>query len=117
MQSMFSGLRGIEAGEAAEVPLGGGLSLVKTNNYLLSARDKLDMTAREWEESANVSRYLVYKHETLSSPSKIYEETYEEVKDKFFSGLMALQVLKPIRTLGIIFYGQFYDGAPGAPAV
>ncbi len=117
MQSMFSGLRGIEAGEAAEVSLGGGFSLMKTNEYLLSARDKMDMTGREWDESANVSRYLVYKHETPPFPPKTYEGTYEEIKDGFLSGLMALQVLKPIKTLGILFYGQFYDEALAAPAV
>jgi hypothetical protein len=117
MQSMFSGLRGMEAGDALEVSLGGGFSLVKTNPYLLSARDKMDMTGHEREESANVSRYLVYKHDTPPSTLKTYEEFYEEVKDNFFSGLMALQVLKPIMTLGIVFYGQFYDEAPDTPAV
>jgi hypothetical protein len=117
MQSMFSGLHGVEVGEAAEVSLGGGFSLVRTNNYLLSARDKRTMTGDECQESANVSRYLVYKHETPASPPQTYEETYEEIKNTFSSGLMALQVLKPIRTLGIVFYGQFYDEAPGAPAV
>src|SRR5213593_2527080 len=109
MQCMFSGVRGIEAGDAAEVSLRSGFSLVKPNDYLLSARTKSDMTGRDWEDSAKVSQYLVYKHEIPPSPPKTYEETYEEIKDSFFSGLMALQVLKPIVTLGIVFYGQFYD--------
>jgi hypothetical protein len=77
MQCMFSGVGGVEAGDAAEVPLGSGFSLVKPNDYLLSARTKYDMTGREWEESAKVSRYLVYKHEIPPFPPN----NYEEVKD------------------------------------
>ncbi len=114
---MFSGLRDIEAGAAAEVSVRGEFSLVKPNDWLLSAMDKHDMTGREREESASVSRYLVYKHEPTPSPPKTYEETYEEIKSSFSCGLTALQVLKPIRTLGIVFHGQFYNDAPDAPAV
>jgi hypothetical protein len=65
---MFSGVRGIEAGDAAEVSLGSGFSLVKPNDYVLSARTKSDMTGREWEDGAKVSRYLVNKTSIRSRP-------------------------------------------------
>lgn len=117
VQTMFCGLPDIEAGEKAEVSLGGGFSLVKPNDYLLSARDKTGMTGREWEERASSSRFLVYKDETPQSPSKTYEESYEAIKRSFLCGLMALQVLKPSRTLGILFYGQSYDESPEASGV
>lgn len=113
MQCMFSGVRGIEAGDAAEVSLGSGFSLVKPNDYLLSARTKHYMTGSEWEDSAKVSRYLVYRNEHPFPP-----KTYEEIKNIFPCGLMAVQVLKPVRTLGIASYGEFlgYDG-PDSHAV
>ncbi|MGD0364840.1 MAG: hypothetical protein ABSC93_28515 [Bryobacteraceae bacterium] len=110
---MFSGVRGIDAGDAAEVSLGSGFSLVKPNDYVLSARTKSDMTGREWEDGAKVSRYLVYKNEHPFAP-----KTYEEVKNLFSCGLMALQVLKPVRTLGIVFYGEIHgNDGPDSRAV
>lgn len=115
MQCMFSGLQRVEIGDEAEVQLGSGFSLVKPNEYLLSARDKSAMTGLEWHKSAKVSRYLVYKYEPLSlKPPSFSARTYEETRSAFLCGLMALQVLKPIETLGLLFFGQSYDEAPGA---
>lgn len=102
---MFSGLRDVEAGDDAEVGLGNGFSLVKPNEHLLSARDHLSMTETEFADGASVSRYLVYKHEPPVQ-GKTSEEIYKEIKAIFQCGLMALQVLKPVRTLGIVFYGD-----------
>jgi len=99
---MFSGLRGIEAGDDAEVVLGSGFSLVKPNPYILSARDMSSMTGREYTDGSGVSRYLVYKHDP-PLPAK----TYGEVNNIFHSGMMAFQVLKPIRTLGLLFFGDY----------
>jgi hypothetical protein len=59
------------------------------------------MTGEELADAARVSRYLVYKHEPPFPP-----RTYEEIKSTFHSGLLALQVIKPLRTLGIVFYGH-----------
>ncbi|HEY9141477.1 MAG TPA: hypothetical protein VIN93_11330 [Bryobacteraceae bacterium] len=101
-QCMFSGLCGVEAGDDAEVGLGGGFSLVRPNEYILSARDHPSMTGTEFEEAASASRYLVYKHEP-----QVLGRTREEIKAIFHDGLMAIQVLKPVRTLGIVFYGDY----------
>ena len=105
-QCMFSGLRGVEVGDDAEVGLGNGFSLVKPNEYLLSARDHDSMTGREFADAASVSRYLVYKHKPLFRGT-----TYEELKAIFQCGLLALQVIKPVRTLGILFYGDYTPGS------
>lgn len=101
-QCMFSGLCGVEAGDDAEVGLGGGFSLVKPSEYILSARDRPSMTGAEFEEAAGASRYLVYKHEP-----QVLGGTREDIKAVFYDGLMAMQVLKPVRTLGILFYGLY----------
>jgi hypothetical protein len=79
MQSMFSGLRSVEANEIADVSLGSGFSLMKTNEYLLSARSKSHMTGAEWKEGAEVGSYLVYKAQTQS-------ESYETTKREFEKG-------------------------------
>ena len=104
-QTVFSGVYGLEASDEPELSLGNGFSLVKTNDWLLSARDKSSMTGSEWHEAANVKQYLVYKHQTrpwVTLP-------FAEIKNIFANGLMALQVLKPIKTLGIVFSGEYYD--------
>ena len=101
MHCMFSGLRDVEIGDDMEVGLGNGFSLVKPNEFLLSAGDENWMTRQEFADGANVSRYFLYKHE---SPFPV--KTCEEIKDIFYSGLLALQVLKPVRTLGIVFCGD-----------
>ena len=82
--------------------LGSGFSLVIPTDYILSAMDHSGMTGAEIEDGATVSRYLVYKHRP-PFPAR----TYEDIKDIFYCGLLALQVLKPVRTLGIVFYGDY----------
>jgi hypothetical protein len=104
-QCMFSGVCDVDAGEDPEVNLGNGFSLVKPNEYLLSARDSYSMTGREVAEGVSVSRYLVYRHEP-----PVPRDTYEDIKAIFHCGLIALQVLKPLRTLGVVFYGLHTRG-------
>ena len=115
MQCMFSGLHDVEVGDDAEVDLGNGFSLVKPNDYLLSARNKCSMTGLQWEESAEFSRYIIYRYEPLSlEPLSYSTKTYEEMRSAFLCGLMALQVLKPVQTQGLLFFCQSYDAAHDA---
>jgi hypothetical protein len=112
---MFSGLRDVEAGDDAEVDLGNGFSLVKPNDYLLSARNKFSMTGLQWQESVEFSRYIIYSYEPLSlEPPSYLAKTYEEMRSAFLCGLMALQMLKPIQTQGLLFFCQSYDAAHDA---
>ena len=103
---MFSGLRDVEVGDDAEVGLDNGFSLVRPNEHLLLARDRLSMTGTEFADGASVSRYLVYKHKQ-PAPGRTFEEIHKDIKAIFQCGLMALQVLKPVRTLGIVFYSDY----------
>lgn len=97
----FSGIRDVDVGDEDEVSLGGGFSLMKPAYPLLSARSKTSMNETEFEDGASVSRYLVYRQESVW-PFK----DHEEIKNIFGGGLMALQVLKPVRTLGFQFFGS-----------
>ncbi len=97
---MFTGLCDLEVGDEAELDVGNGFSLVKPNEYLLSARDRNSMTGAEFEDAASASRYLVYRQQSVFPAS-----TYEEIKSTFLFGLTTLQMLKPVKTLGIVFYG------------
>jgi hypothetical protein len=97
---MFTGLCDLKIGDGPELELGNGFSLIEPNQYLLSARDRSSMTGTEFEDAASASRYLVYRQKSVIPVS-----TYEEIKSTFLFGLTALQVLKPVKTLGIVFYG------------
>ena len=99
---MFSGLRGVEVGDESEVSLGNGFSLVKPNEWILSARERHSMTGSEFLAAADASRYLVYKHEP-----PLQGATYADVNASFQCGMIALQVIKPVQTLGLVFYGDY----------
>ena len=90
---VFSGLCGVDIGDDPETAITDEFFLVRPNEFILSAS--------ECQEAASASTYLVYKPLPNS-----HVQTYDEVKDSFFDGLMALQVLKPVRSLGILFYGE-----------
>jgi len=99
---MFSGLRGVDVGDEPAVNLGDGFLLVKANPWILSARTTHSMTGKEFLEAADASRYLVYQHDP-----PVPGRTYDEIKNIFYCGMLALQVLKPVETLGLAFYGDY----------
>ena len=68
------------------------------------------MTRKEFDEAASLSRYLVYKHEPF-----FLGGTYDEVKATFQCGMLALQVIKPVRTTGIVFHGGYTSDGVGSP--
>ena len=68
------------------------------------------MTETEFQDAASASRYLVCRQEYVFPV-----RAYEEIKSTFLFGLTALQVLKPVRTLGIIFYGLWTPSGGFSP--
>jgi hypothetical protein len=105
---IFSGLRSIDVGSQDEVELGDGFFLLRPNEFLLSARDHHTMNQREYDEAAQVPRYLVYKR---ASPTHYLAEELDDRKDDdsaFQNAMVALQIIKPHPTLGFIFYGMAY---------
>jgi hypothetical protein len=90
---------------------------VKPNDYLLSAMDAYSMTGAEIREASTFSRYLVYRHKpSINDLTSFRSRTNEELKRVFLSGMMALQVIKPVETQGLLFFGQFYDENPSHDA-
>ncbi len=96
----FCGLRNIEL-PAAELRLTDDFSLMKPNDLILSARSKLQLNEHEFGEAARVSAYLVLR----KTQPLIQSEQRDESLVDFQNGLMALQIIKPVQTLGFTFQG------------
>ncbi len=103
----YCGIRNVEL-DAAHAPLelGSGFCLAKPNDVLLSARHRYFMSEEAYKEAEAVSAYLIYKNEHPA----IQDEGWDESLEVFQDGLMALQILKPVRTLGFVFQGSGKSG-------
>jgi hypothetical protein len=102
---IYTGIRALDIGDEDEVRLAEGLTLVKPNAFLLSGRMRYAQNGFEFEEAEKVSRYIVfrYKHD----PAADWTLT-KEPNAMFNGGLMALQIAKPVSTLGFIYRGTDY---------
>src|ERR1039458_5429895 len=77
----FSGLRNIEL-SAAELKLTDDFCLMKPTELILSARSKLQLNEREFDEAAGVSAYLVLR----STQPLIHPEQRDEGLADFQNG-------------------------------
>jgi hypothetical protein len=102
---VFTGLRSINIGDDEEVELIDGFSLLRPNDFLLSARDHYGMNQRQYDEAPRASRYLVHRRVTsILEPEAPYDtETIQ-------NGLVAFQIIKPVQTLGFTFHGRDRGG-------
>lgn len=82
-----------------------GLSLVRHNDQLLAHRWDWVQGQGEMEAETKATRYLVCEY-----PQWVQGEEWgaarERGADRFYTGLMAIQVIKPIRTLGFVYRRQ-----------
>jgi|SRR6185437_6233633 len=99
----FTGLHGVSIREE-RLDLGLGYELVKPNPYLLSARWKYSLNGRAYKESETLSCFLVLKEQLSVSPNS-------EAMGRLQNGVMAMQILKPLRTFGFIFQGRDFEDA------
>ena len=99
----FTGLYGVSFAEE-KLDLGPGYYLQKPNPYLISARWKHSMSGSAHAEMENLSSFFVLKEELTLSPDL-------QAKERLQNGLIALQIVKPIRTFGFIFLGREVEGA------
>jgi hypothetical protein len=106
---IYMGLRYVAADGEDEIALGDGLTLVKPNPFYLSARWSQAMGEREIEDEATASRFLVCKY-PMPDVGEADWEANQKGLNRFRSGIMAFQVIKPIETLGFIYYGRTYIG-------
>jgi len=82
-----------------------GLSLVRPNSELLARRWDWAQGQGEIEEEAKATRYLVCEYPQYV-PGEELDAAPERGANRFYAGLMAIQVIKPIRTLGFIYRRQ-----------
>lgn len=91
------------------IPLRDGLSLVRPNPKLLAHRWDWAQGASEMEqEEKETTRYLVCEYGEYV-PVEQWRTAPERGENRFYAGLMAIQIVKPIRTFGFIYRHQRID--------
>lgn len=110
--TIHTALLNIAKGGADCIPLREGLSLVRPNDQLLAHRwDWVQGQGEMKEEAEEATRYLVCEYPQWS-PGYDAETTRQRGDDRFYTGLMAIQVIKPIQTLGFIYRRQEIERRP-----
>jgi len=110
-ETIHTALLGI-AGEGDDsIPLSDGLSLVRPNDGLLRHRWDWVQGQGEMEEEAKATRYLVCEYPQWV-PGENWDAAPERRTNRFYTGLMAIQVIKPIRTMGFIYRHQAIERRP-----
>src|SRR5947209_3589011 len=108
----YGGVRNVVLDDAHDcLDLGSGFSLIKPNSDLLSARHRYFMSEEEYKDAETVRPYLLYK----SQQSAYQAEMWDESLEAFQHGVVALQILKPVRTLGFVFQGSVRSGTTLSP--
>lgn len=107
---IYTGIRNMSIGDADEVALGNGLSLVRPSETLIAEEDRPMFTQLQFEDARRASRYIMYRYE-LPLFSAERDAAHEQADIVFRSGLTAIQVIKPVQTLGIFFRAYESDGS------
>ncbi|MFZ1008878.1 MAG: hypothetical protein WAN65_18710 [Candidatus Sulfotelmatobacter sp.] len=108
----YGGIRNVVLDVAHDfLELGSGFSLIKPNDVLLSARHRYFMSEEEYKDAETVGTYLLYKSQ---QPANLPEK-WDESLEVFQHGVMALQILKPVRTLGFVYQSSGKSGAAMSP--
>jgi hypothetical protein len=95
----FTGLYNVDMGGHDEVDLGGGFFLSRSTPSLLSVRSRVDLSGMQFDEMGALRCFLIHRE-----PLPLIRGPERDKKiNNFQNGLMALQVLKPLKTFGIIF--------------
>ena len=94
-----------------EITLGEGLSLVRPNKQLLAHTWDAAQGTEEIKQEEEAPRYLVCKYQSWI-PGEEWEAAPERGANRFYAGLMAIQVIKPIRTLGFIYRRRQIERRP-----
>jgi hypothetical protein len=96
-------LKGIDIAKVAEIPLGDGFSLMRTEDRLSKVSDELGllMSPVEAEKVRNANWFLVLRIAQSPTEAVDIERSVELLQD----ALMTFQIVKPIETYGLIFHG------------
>jgi hypothetical protein len=103
--TIHTSLLGIASGGDVSLPLADGLSLVRPNDRLLARRWDWGQGQGEMREEAEATRYLVCEYQQWVQGEELGAAP-ERGANRFYAGLMAIQVIKPICTLGFIYRSQ-----------
>jgi hypothetical protein len=91
--------------------LGDGLSLVRPNDRLLAQRWDWAQGQGEMQQEAEATRYLVCEY-----PQWLPNDSRGTASDcgtnRFYTGLMSIQLIKPIHTLGFVYRRQQLERRP-----
>ena len=109
--TIHTALLGIAKGGDDSIPLRDGLSLVRPNDQLLAHRWDWVQGKGEIEEEAKATRYLRCEYPQWL-PDYDSETARQRGSDRFYAGLMAIQLIKPIQTLGFIYRHQEIERRP-----
>jgi hypothetical protein len=109
--TIHTALLGIAKGGKDEIPLGEGLSLVRPNEQLFAHTWDAVQGTEEIKQEAEASRYLVCKYPSWI-PGEEWGAAPERGANRFYAGLMAIQVIKPIHTLGFVYRRQQIERRP-----
>jgi hypothetical protein len=93
----FTGLHSVHLDED-QLDLGENYFLKKPDPFLLSARWDWALNGRAFQESERLSCFFVLKESLSHCPNS-------EAIERLQNGLMAIQILKPVKTFGFIFQG------------
>lgn len=104
-EKIHTALLGIAREGEDSILLSDGLSLVRPNDELLRRRWDFVQGQGEMEEEAKATRYLVCEYPPWM-PGEEWGAARERGTNRFYAGLMAIQIIKPIRTLGFIYRHQ-----------
>jgi hypothetical protein len=103
--TIHTALLDIAEGGEDSIPLADGLSLVRPNDRLLGRRWDWVQGQGEMAEEAKATRYLVCDYPQWRQGEEL-ETTRERGANRFYAGLTAIQIIKPIPTLGFIYKGS-----------
>lgn len=103
----FTGLHGVDLGGKPRIELSEGFFLSKPSPFLLSARSRYDLSGAKFHEIEMAGCFLVHEESlpVLQGPER------DQKIQIYQNGLIAVQILKPARTIGVIFQGK--NIAPG----
>jgi hypothetical protein len=108
IKTVFTALDRVAMNGDDEIPLVDGLSLVRPNNRLTSGSWSHTINQMDEIEIKAASRFLVCRYEEPDDKDS-WNAVQKQAYDLLRSGLMAFQVIKPIRTFGYMHNGSSGD--------
>ncbi len=88
----FAGLRNVDLGERPELALVSGYSLIRTNSFLLSAKDRSLMSGLQYRDEESHSCYLVHRDVQPIFPDS--DDQRQLSIERLQNALLAFQLLE-----------------------